>query len=68
MHTRGPQAHLLAVLFNLLLAVGLEQSLHTAELLLFVLFLFHEFNHYKLVRHVGLTQWLSAATVLRQAQ
>ena len=56
MHTRGPQAHLLAVLFNLLLAIGLEQRLHTAELLLFVLFLFHRFNHYKLVRHVGLTQ------------
>ena len=68
MHTRGPQAHLLAVLFNLLLAVGLEQRLHTAELSLFGFSLFHEFNYYKLVRHVGLTQWLSAATVLRQAQ
>ena len=34
MHTRGPQAHLLAVLFNLLLAVGLEEGFQVAELLI----------------------------------
>ena len=55
-HARGPHADLFAVLFDLLLAVGLEQCLHTAELLFFVLFLFHEFNYYKLVKHAGLTQ------------